>query len=122
MKGTFPSTPAAGNPDRMARESVVDSLDLTTSAGTTDEIDLRHAAGGMLDIPATAATTFTYLTSPKSTADGGTYRALVDKTNTAVTRSVTGNTSAPLPDECFGARYVKIVSDVAVTVGFTAKG
>ncbi len=114
----------------MERHSVRKVFDLTTAVATTPAIPFAGFAGGGIILPTTnTAVLLTFHTgdgvgsepyeeSP-GTAAGltPTFAPLKDKTNTAVTRTVTGGSAAssiPLPDECFGFRAIKIVADAAI--------
>ena len=86
------------------------SLTLQDAVAATPEIDFRRYAGGMIHwLTATSHTQFDFHVAH---AEGGTYHALQDKNNVAVTRTVSNaaDECMPIPDECFSASFLKIVT------------
>ena len=107
------------------RFAVLESVDVTAVLGTTPEIDFRNYAGGKILLDASAAAT--YFNFYEAEKEGGTYRQLYDIDGN-VLRLPSGSASFgvsrtyPIPDECFGSRWVKIVGDDAATPDIVLKG
>lgn len=92
----------------------------------SDDIDVRGFAGGSVYVRNGATVeSLTYWAAEK---EGGTYEPLYDRNGTAVTQIITGGGAMadavfPLPNEIFGAAFIKIVATVAdATVDITLKG
>ena len=98
--------------DAILRDSeVLSELTLDATLADTPEISYKTRAGGMIFQEATEAGTL--LTFYAAYAAGGTYFPITDKNNVAVTLTTTASVAQchPIPDECFGAPYLKIVTD-----------
>jgi hypothetical protein len=96
------------------------SLTLVTTAADTEAIPFGDSAAGVLMIPTGSGATS--LAFHVSDAKAGTYVPLYDSSNNAVTRTVAAARAYALPDECFAARWLKIVPDVNTTATLTLKG
>jgi hypothetical protein len=96
------------------------SITASTALEGSTEIDIRDFAGGGLVLPAsTSAAALTYHVAAKP---GGTYRALHDRDDEAVTQAVAQDRAYPLPDEIYGFGALKITSDTEVTLTVSLKG
>jgi hypothetical protein len=96
------------------------NLTLVSTEADTEAIPFGDSAAGVISIPAGA--TAASLTFYVSDAKDGTYVQLYDSSNNAVTRTVAAERAYALPDECFAARWLKIVPDVNTTATLTLKG
>lgn len=96
------------------------TIAITASIGTCDPIDISHAAGGAFIV--TVGASLTSLTFYGCDTRGGTYKALYDKNNAAVTRTVAVDRAYPLPDDCYGFPFVKAVGNNTGTLVVTTKG
>ncbi len=74
-------------------------------------------AGGAF-IPGTGITSIAFY---GGMTEDGTYAEIKDSTNTAVTRTVTAGDGYALPDECFGWRFLKFVSNAAGEITLVLK-
>jgi len=102
------------------RASVLEGVAITASASTTAEIDMRMWAGGIIIMDASAAAvSFTFYVAEQR---GGTYMQLYTTNNVAVALTVAASRAYPIPDECFGAHWLKIVGDDVATPDITWKG
>jgi len=119
MAGEFGSANVA-YPARIARETAVASLSLTTVLGTTPELAFQHAAGGTVFVP--SGSSITSLTYYAATAIGGTYLPLNDASGSAVTQTVAAGKAYDLPAACFGCCALKIVANAAGSVDVSLKG
>jgi hypothetical protein len=103
------------------RESDQDTIAVTNSTSTTGRIDLQRWAGGgyIVDSLATGVT----ITWHVSTSLTGTTFALKDRSNVAVTQSVTDDTAYPIPDECYGFPFaVPVLNAGSATLYACPKG
>lgn len=94
---------------------------LTTSAGTTPELEFAGCVSGEIYIPTGATTTLlTWHTAPER---GGTYIAAYDSAATpaAVTQTVAAARAYPIPVALAGCPFLKCIADVAVTVDLVMK-
>jgi hypothetical protein len=89
------------------------------SVGVATAIDLRNFAGGAIVPAGTITGTHTLSFYVAATADG-TYRQLYDGASTpaAITKKTATGQAIKLPDELFGAGFLKVVSG---TAAFTAE-
>lgn len=93
----------------MRRDTEVFNVNISAVEATCTSISYMNCAGGCLYVPANTFTTLTWYVS--TTGAAGSFIALVNRSNTAVTQTVgTGATAVPIPDECFGAPYIKAVA------------
>jgi hypothetical protein len=91
------------------RESEARSVSVTNSTSTTGRIDMqRYAGGGYFVSSLVTGVTITWHVASSSSA---TPVALMDRTNTAVTQSVTDARAYPIPDECYGFPFAVPVLD-----------
>lgn len=94
------------------------SVALTDALGTTPEIRFSELAGGMIYLATNRTLTFF-----ASDALGGTYQPLYrhfPNQATAVSGAFLVGAN-PLPVECFGAAFLKIVSSAAETILLSRK-
>lgn len=98
----------------------IQAIDVTNTIGTCTAIDLRHAAGGAFIVASGAS--LTSLAFYGCATSGGTYKAIYDKTNTAVTRTVAVDRAYSLPDECYAFRFVKALGNNTGTLSVMPKG
>lgn len=97
----------------------ITSVATEDAIGDCEVIPYGQYAGGLI-YPGTSVTSLTFWTS--NTADG-TFVPLYDKANSAVTYGTVGAVrSYPFPDEIFGARFVKIVTNGDYTCDISLKG
>lgn len=96
-----------------------ETVALTDAVGTTQEIDYSKYADGSIRIP--AGSSITSLTFHGAATRGGTFAALYNASNAAVTRTVAAERIYAIPDECRGLAAIKIVANVAGTVGLSLK-
>ena len=112
----------------MTRTNYATKLTLSTTAaiGTTPEINYGEYAGGEVHVPnGETVVTLTWWASH----DGITYEAAyhsVDEHVTPITyvataQTVSADKSYPIPAELVGAKYLKIVSNVAATLHLSLK-
>lgn len=94
---------------------------LTTSAGTTPEIDISHHAQGEVFVAADASSPMTTLTYYVAPTAGGTYLPAYDASGNAVTQTVVNERAYPIPSSVFGAACIKIVANNVGNVGITLK-
>jgi len=106
--------------------TTLSSLAVTNAVGTTQEINYGEYAGGMVHVPnGETVVTLTWWASH----DGVTYEAAlhsVDEHVTPITYVATAQTVAadgsyPIPAELVGAKFLKIVGDVAATLHLSLK-
>lgn len=109
-----------GMPQVMARQFGCKDLSLNTAVGTTDELDMRSAAGGTVQIP--SGSSITSLTYYAATEPGGTYSALYTDSGTAVTQTVAADRVYDMPSAVAACGAVKIVANAAGAVKVTLKG
>lgn len=93
---------------------------LTDSIETTETVDFRSAAGGLIAIPAESS--ITQLTYYASVYPGVAPLPLYDAAGTAVVQTVAAGGTYVLPEACFGAAVLAIVADAAGTVAVSLKG
>ena len=102
------------------------SVAVTTAIGTTQAINYGEFAGGMVHVPnGETVVTLTWWASH----DGETYEAAlhsVDEHVTPITYVATAQTVAadgsyPIPAELVGAKFLKIVGNVAATLHLSLK-
>lgn len=91
---------------------------LTTVSTTGTVIDYSGCASGEVILPATAAVTLTWYTC--GTPDG-TFIAAYDSAGAAVAQTVVQSRAYPFPVALLGCKYLKVTSDVAVTVDIVMK-
>jgi len=96
------------------------TISITASIGTCDAIDMEHAAGGGFIV--TVGASLTSLAFYGCDTKTGAYKAIYDKNNAAVTRTVAVDRSYALPDECYGFPYVKALGNNTGTLVVTTKG
>ena len=94
------------------------TITVTDTIGTCTAIDMEHAAGAGFSVAGSTTLLTFYVCETKN----GTYVALYDKDNAAVTRTVAASKAYALPDECFPFPYVKALGDAAGTLTLSAKG
>ena len=95
------------------RNPPTQTLTIANGATTSDALDLTNIVHGSFSIPASftgASVTFTGC----ATSDG-TYTAIHDSSNNAVSRTVTSSKSYQLPAEVLAFNFVKFVSASAET-------
>lgn len=104
---------------KIERHTWSTSVSLTASSSTTEAIDYRNASGGMIIVPASV----TSLTWYASDAEDGTFVQVNDKANSgaATPTSVTAARAYNIPDECFGAPWLKVVANTTGTATFLFK-
>lgn len=95
----------------ISRASETKTPTITDAIGTTQAIDYRLFAGGMLWVPATASSTT--VTIYVGTAESGTYDAdIVDNAASALSAiTVAAAKWYQLPDAIFAAPWIKLVSN-----------
>ena len=102
------------------------SLSTTAAIGTTPELNYGEYASGMVHVPnGETAVTLTWWASH----DGITYEAALHVVDAALTpltyvataQTVAANGSYPIPAALAGAKYLKIVSNVAATLHLSLK-
>jgi len=105
-KTTDLSSGPSGRSNEIGRRyDLLESVVLTADA-SGPEIDFTQVSGGMIILPnGCSATEFTFHVGEKL---GGTYEALYDTNNVAVTMTVAADRAYPFPDECFGAHFIRI--------------
>lgn len=111
------------NPTRdISRFSSSGSLEVSTFRGSGTIINTGLTAGGMLYIPSGNSCDLSFHAS----YDGSNFFNTYDKTGTVVTRTISNaneDQCIPVPDECYGAGYLEITSDVAIgSIYYTLKG
>lgn len=86
---------------------VYENIILTNNLNTTQALDFRRDAGGILLIPAgyTANTLTVYI----SDAETGSYYTLTESDGTAVTITVTASKAVELPVHLFAGHWIKLV-------------
>lgn len=104
----------------ISRETRTISLALTNSANTTPVLDYQGCVSGEVHLPATAAVLLTWYSCSTS---NGTFVAAYDSAASpaAVTQTVVQSRAYPIPIALAGCKYLKCVSDVAMTVDITLK-
>lgn len=97
----------------LQRYSVTLSVAMTDSLATTGRFQYSNFAGGVIILPAGISSLTWYVSS----TEDGTYVQINDKANAGAVNpaSVTQSLAYPLPDELFGAPWVKIVANTAGT-------
>jgi hypothetical protein len=103
----------------MVRSPTVNTYSLVTTSADTPAIPFGDSAGGIIQLP--AGSSITSLTFYASSTESGTYAQLYDSSNNAVSRTVAAERAYALPDECFAARWLKIVVNVNGTATLTFK-
>lgn len=97
---------------------------ITVTADSTladsEELIMQGMAGGMIYVP--SGSSITSLTFYAAHTKGGTYFQIYDADNAAVSRTVAAGRSYSLPEECYGARFLKFVPNADGTVYFTPIG
>jgi len=95
----------------MQRNVIVQSYAATNSESTTGIIAFGSFAGGVVILPAGVTSLTWYVGSTKSE----TFTAINDKANGGgvTPSSVSASKAYPFPDEVFGAKFVKIVTNTA---------
>lgn len=93
---------------------------LTESIETTESVDFREAAGGLIAIP--VGSSITELTYYAAVAPGVTPLPLFDASGAAVVQTVAAGGTYVLPEACFGAGLLAIAADAAGTVAVSLKG
>ena len=81
------------------------TITLDTTLADTPVIDYQEVAGGFIRAVGDCGACNFY----GATDSGGTFVPLYDSTNTIVARTMTNARGYAFPDECFGARFIKIV-------------
>lgn len=81
---------------------------IANAATTSDAIDLTEMAFGSFAMP--AAFTGATVSFTGCATSGGTFVAINDSSNAAVSRTVTVSKAYALPAECFAFNFIKIVS------------
>lgn len=119
---TFTLTaPISGRSSYIGRRfAVLESVAVTNSASTTAEIDLREYSGGT--VHCRNGSSLSSLTVWSGEKLGGTYEALKDLDGNAVTITIAANEARPIPDECFGCHFIRLVGDASdSTIDITLK-
>lgn len=110
----------AGNQVAIARQADRTTVVVGTSAGASGAIDVRHASGLQMLVPAGAASqTVNVLCC--DTFDG-TYVPLNDSAAAAVTIAVVASNAYDLPEAVFSAHFLKFTTTTAFTATMLAKG
>lgn len=104
----------------LTRDAKVLDVDVTASAGTTEEIVMVPYAGGILYIPSDS--TITSLTFHVTPVPGGTYYELVDAEGTDVVLTVEAGKAYPFPVATYGCAALKVVGNAADTISVTLIG
>lgn len=86
------------------------SVNISSVLASCSLIDLTNFAGGMLHIPAALTVTVCKF---QVSHDGTTFVNVYDSSATELARTVAAGRAMALPDEVFGARYLKITSNQA---------
>lgn len=111
-----------GMPYVIARQFGCKDLSLTTAVGTTDELDMRMAAGGTVHIPSgSSITSLTYYAAPEP-GSSSVYSPLYTDSGTAVTQTVAADRVYDMPSAVAACGAVKIVANAAGAVKVTLKG
>jgi hypothetical protein len=97
------------------------SISATASASTTGRVNMqRYAGGGIFVSSLVTGVTITWHVAESATA---TPVALNDRTNTAVTQSLTDARAYPVPDECYGFPFaVPVLNAGTATIRYCVKG
>jgi hypothetical protein len=103
----------------MIRSPTIAVLSLVSTEADTPAIPFGDSAGGTISIP--VGSSITALTFYVSASETGTFTQLYDSSNNAVSRTVAAERAYALPDECFAARWLKIVVDVTGAATLTLK-
>jgi len=98
--------------------SSTEPISITASATTSPVIRVGEFAGGIAHVISGSVTSLQYWVC--HTADG-TYIRLYDSTNTAIARTVATSRAYALPDEVFGAEYLRIVGDATGVIRLSLK-
>jgi len=93
---------------------------LTDSIETTEAVDFRSAASGLIAIP--VGSTITELTYYAAVAPGVPPLPLHDAAGSAVVQAVAAGGTYVLPEACFGAGVLAITADAAGAVAVSLKG
>jgi len=95
------------------------TITLDTTLADTPAIDYSQVAGGFIRAVGNCGACNFY----GATAVDGTYVPIYDSTNTIVALTMTNGRGYAFPDQCFGARFIKIVpTNDAVEIQYSLKG
>lgn len=95
-------------------------LAITTDPATTEPIDFREAAGGVVFLPAEAGiNTLAFYAAPARGVDP---LPLVDAAGNVVELEVAAGHAYALPDACFGIGLLFLVADGDAVVSISLKG
>lgn len=94
------------------------AISITASGSTSPVIRVGEIAGGILHVISGSVTSVNFYVCH---AEDGTFLPLYDSTNTIIARTVATSRAYPLPDELFGAEFVRIVGDATGVVRLSLK-
>ena len=111
------STKSLGAKSMDRRHTVYESavVPLVDDIATATEIDMRGYSGGtVLFRTGETITSLKFYVAEKDAGgfldgEAGTYEQLYDTSNNAVSVTVAANRAYPLPDECFGCHFLKLI-------------
>ena len=95
-----------------------EAISITASATTSPVIRMGDAAGGLIHVISGSVASITFYTCH---TESGTYIAVYDSTNTIVSRTVGTSRVYAIPDELFGAEFLRIVGDATGVIRVTLK-
>lgn len=92
---------------------------VSATAAQSEAIPIMNSASGIIHFPATV-TSISPVTFEVSDTRDGTYTAVHDSSNDAISQAITASKSYRIPDEVMAARFFRIVADggsnITVTV------
>lgn len=95
-----------------------ENVGVNTAVGTSDPISFGDASGGRIIVPTGSSLTSLAVYESHNDVD---YVISNDDTETALVLTVTAGNAYMLPTFLFGAKFIKLVGNVAGTVHVTTK-
>lgn len=94
------------------------SISITASATTSPTIKVGDIAGGIVHVLSGSVTSLQFWVCD---TENGTYIRLYDSSNAAIARTVATSRAYALPDELFGAEFLRIVGDATGVIRLSLK-